>query len=251
MSRRRCLVFDWNGTLIEDKDEKRLFKYLLEKQIIESLKTLRLGKYILLKRINKKLEKLYTNVYDSHTDFNVIETIFELYNKNVIRGISVGKIEKYIEEYAKEAYKRLDKRILIPLQYRYENKQFSDLIYIISSGYDYGIKTILEKANYNLIFDFIIANKLIHNKYESKTFSLEILENKLDVLKDLLEKNSISASNTAYIGDSALDLECLRFVGYPIVSYFADADFKEFCRDTIKATILELPQDFTDFLDSF
>ena len=251
MSRRKCLVFDWNGTLIEDKDEKRLFKYLLEKQILESLKTFKMGKYILLKRINKKLEKLYANVYDSHTDFSVIETVFDLYNKNVLNKMSIDKIEKYIEEYAEEACNRLDKRIFIPLRSKYNNKHLADITCIISSGYDNGIKTILQKASYNYMFDFIVANKLIDNIDGSKYFSLEILDNKLSILKYLLYQNAIPVSNAAYIGDSVLDVECLKFVGYPIVSYFADADFKEFCRDTIRATILELPQDFAEFLDFF
>lgn len=56
---------------------------------------------------------------------------------------------------------------------------------------------------------------------------LQGVDNKLFLLKELLGRDGIKPEAAAYVGDDINDLECLRFVGFPITVADACSDCKK------------------------
>ncbi len=60
-----------------------------------------------------------------------------------------------------------------------------------------------------------IAIDILKEKFPS----IDIFQNerkKINILKELLHKNSITKENTIYIGDDINDIECLQYVSHPL-----------------------------------
>ena len=57
--------------------------------------------------------------------------------------------------------------------------------------------------------------------------TFESIRKKIDVLKNLLEKYSISPENTMYFGDDINDLECLNYCGTPVTVANAHDNVKQ------------------------
>lgn len=55
------------------------------------------------------------------------------------------------------------------------------------------------------------AIELFAQKFKLKEIHMDI-RNKLEVLKDILERNNLSKEEVIYIGDDVNDIECLNFV---------------------------------------
>lgn len=91
-----------------------------------------------------------------------------------------------------------------------------------------GIAIILKK---NINFAVLSGEKsaaidVIKEKFPKiDTFQNE--RNKINILKSLIEKYSITPENVIYLGDDINDLECLNYVGYPVSVPEAHVQIKE------------------------
>ena len=68
------------------------------------------------------------------------------------------------------------------------------------------------------------------DEVQKKFPMIEIFQNerkKLDVLKKLIEKYGLSPENTLYMGDDINDIECLKYVKYPVTVNNAHNSVKE------------------------
>jgi len=241
-----AIICDWNGTLIKDKYEDEFFKELFKKIIFTYPNFLNILKWHEFWKTKIECEKLYKLVEQKggSEPQNEINSILDLLNKNIIRNTSISLIEKFIEEYSTKAYKRLDERILRPLK-KIQNKKV--ILGIISSGCFSGIKRTLEKGGY--YFNFIIANDFEKENNKIKKFSLKVFRNKKEILKNIFEEKNINKNKTMYIGDDWQDEGCFEEVGFPVISFLANEDFKEKISKRINLFIPKSERDFEKYLE--
>jgi phosphoserine phosphatase len=165
-------------------------------------------------------------------------------NQTVINGLPGKVLERYLPTYAVGAKYRLDQRLLRPL--KKVREQHGLLLGIISSGCDIAIMQTLKAAGYP--FDFVKANCFHQNGSRVEAFTLEIYDNKSEVLKTVLAEREIESSSVMYIGDDWQDQECLRAVRFPVVSFFAHPDTRICLKKELNVYAPETEENFEQYL---
>ena len=220
----KLIICDWNRTLFEDRFEEVLFKIIFKDRVLDSIRRFDIRKLSILAKTRKECNILFGKArHDESHKYTLIRQIIDQLNNNVIKGLKVSDLRRITSKYTAGAVARLDKRILDPLKTTIDRSHIK--VGILSSGYYDGISEILFKAGIKP--DFIIANNFIIKNGVVEVFQLDILLNKLSVLKEVLAKHNIDLSETMYIGDDWQDEECFKSVGYPMVSFFADEHCKK------------------------
>ncbi|MCL0065991.1 MG2 domain-containing protein, partial [Dehalococcoidia bacterium] len=155
-----------------------------------------------------------------------LETVKQMHHicNRVIQGVEIDSITRRVNLYASHASRRLDGRILRPIE---EMHRRGGQAGILSVGYGYGIARILSAGGYGEVFDFIEANGLQTNG--SRVSEVSFRTGKSSWLTELLSRLSVPPDKAIYIGDARPDEPCFEIVGYPVVSFLATDDFKQHC----------------------
>jgi phosphoglycolate phosphatase-like HAD superfamily hydrolase len=240
-----AIICDWNGTIIEDRDEKPLLESIAVDVFKASIPRYPFRMAHIL-RARRELQALYTGKRrDAEFDF-VIE-MFRIYNERIVRGLPVGLIHRAVEAYAHrwETQQKLDRRVLRPID---KCHQMGKLTGVLSAGYAYGIQSVLEAAGYDKCFDFYEANSLTEKNGRVTGFELGIYRNKQRQLLEILSRNKMDARRVAYLGDSDGDAGCFEIAGYPIVAFLTPVELKERYAAEYKAFVPEDEADLAGYL---
>ena len=107
---------------------------------------------------------------------------------------------------------------------------------------------ILKAAGYYDSFDFLLANPLETDGRRVTGFKLNILRNKAEVLRKLLEERQLEADRVVYLGDKVDDAGCFEIAGYPVVSFLAPDSLKEQFARQYGAFVPQDEGDLADYL---
>jgi len=239
------IICDWNGTLIEYRDERPVLENTARDMFKASFPfhPFRMARIL---KARKELEELYRKGGgDAETDFT--RELFRIYNERIIKGVPVPVILRSIERYARkrQTQAKLEYRVLRPIR---ECHQAGKTTGIFSAGYGQGIERILAAAGYAECFDFIEADKLKENKGKAIEFGLNIYKKKPPLLLKLLQEKNIDARRVAYLGDSEDDEGCFEIVGYPVVAFLAPDEIKQKFARKYKAFVPKDEKDLADYL---
>jgi len=256
MAKLKSVVSDWNGTLIKDKDEAPIFKGLgiaILKAAANPFHPIR--KYpqcrvFHLLKVKQKLESIYKGK-KSDEESDSVKEMYRMFNEDVIKGLPVKYIQRFIDEYAGiyNTQRMLDRHIFHPLTIK---RNSLDKVGILSTGYDYGITKITSASLYlrtGLYFDFIIGNPLEHNNGTAIGFSLANYKRKHETLEKFFREGKLEQGACSYIGDSIEDEGCLSLVHYPIISFFATTEFKQYASSKLNAFVPENEHDLLNYLE--
>jgi len=240
------IICDWNGTLIEYRDERPVLDNTARAIFKASFPfhPLRMARIL---KARRKLEELYrAGGRDAESDF--IRELFRIYNERIIKGVPISWVLRSIEDYAHkpQTQAKLEYRVLRPIK---ECHQAGKATGIFSAGYRHGIERILAAAGYAESFDFIEADKLKENKGKAIEFGLNIYKKKPPLLLKLLQDKNIDDSRVAYLGDSEDDEGCFEIVGYPVVAFLAPDELKQRFARKYKAFVPKDEKDLTDYLN--
>jgi phosphoserine phosphatase len=229
-----AIICDWNGTLIEYRDEKPVLENTARDVFWASF-PFHPFKMMRILRARTELENLYLRAQRGN-EFDFIREMFKVYNEQIINGVPVSVILHSIERYARkpETQAKLDHRVLRPVR---ECHQRGKTTGVFSAGYSHGIGRILAAAGYDRDFDFIEADVLKQNSGKATGFGLDIYKNKAPLLEKLLKERNLDAKRTAYIGDSEDDEGCFEMVKYPVVAFLAPEELKQRFAAKFKALI--------------
>ena len=239
------IICDWNGTLIEYRDERPLLENIAVDVFKASIPfhPFRLARIL---KARRELEALYTEARRD-VDFDFIREMFRIYNKRIISGVPVTLIHRSVDKYAKkhETQAKLDLRILKPVK---ELHQAGKTTGIFSAGYKYGIERIISVAGCAQYFDFCEADYLTESKDRAIEFGLNIYKRKPPLLLKLLNDRNIDANRVAYIGDSEDDEGCFEIVKYPVLSFLAPDELKQRYARKYRAFVPKEEKDLSDYL---
>ena len=156
----KAIICDWNGTLIEYRDERPILESIAV-DIFKSSLPFHPKRMARILNAKKELESLHDAIYNEH-GLDFVTEIFRVYNGRIIKDVPVPIIERAVERYARKnkTRKKLDYKILRPVKKAHEEGKITG---IFSAGYGFGIETILIAAGYHHVFDFFEADKLKHN----------------------------------------------------------------------------------------
>ena len=239
------IISDWNGTLIEYRDERPVLENTARDMFRASIPfhPFRMARIL---KARRGLEALYrSGNHNAETDF--IRELFRIYNNRIIRGVPISWVLRSIEDYARKplTQDKLEHRVLRPIR---ECHKAGKTTGIFSAGYGHGIERILAVAGYAECFDFIEADKLKENGGKAIEFGLNIYKRKAPLLLKLLKDRNIDASKVAYLGDNEDEEGCFEMVGYPVAAFLATDELKEKFARKYKAFIPKDEKDLTDFL---
>jgi phosphoglycolate phosphatase-like HAD superfamily hydrolase len=240
-----AIICDWNGTIIEYRDEKPILESIATDLFKASIPFHPFRMFRILKA-RGELEKLYRERW-REAEFDFIREMFKIYNKRIISGLPTSFICRSVDKYAKrqQTQAKLDHRVLRPIK---ECHQGGKTTGIFSAGYKYGIQRILTVAGYKEHFDFCEADHLKEEGGRAIEFELNIYKNKPRLLLELLRDRSMDESRVAYVGDSEDDEGCFEIVRYPVVAFLAAEDIKERYAQKYKAFI---PKDEKELANYF
>jgi phosphoglycolate phosphatase-like HAD superfamily hydrolase len=238
------VICDWNGTLIEYRNEGPLFDYIATALFRASVPfhPLRMARILRTRRILANLEQDHDS---DHISF--VRELFQVYNEGIIRGTPVSLLHIFVDHHARRArtQTRLDYRVLNPIRGYHEAGHTTG---ILSAGYRYGIERILAVAGLGGHFDFCVADRLDQNGGKAIGFKLELYARKHEFLLDLLNERGLDPRAVAYIGDSEDDEGCFQVVGYPIVSFLAPEPLKARFAAEYSAFVPSSERDLSSFL---
>ncbi|MEE8470487.1 MAG: HAD family hydrolase [Dehalococcoidia bacterium] len=245
----RCdaVLCDWNGTLIDYRDERPLL-YSIAVDVFKAsvpFYPLRMARIL---KARRELEALYLEGRRDD-EFDFVRGMFGIYNEKIIRGLPVSLIHSSVDRYARkeQTQDKLDHRVLRTIRKCHRAGMITG---IFSAGYRYGIERILAVAGHNEYFDFFEADYLKEDSGKAVGFGLNIYKNKPELLRKLLDERNMDAAGVAYIGDSEDDQGCFKIVGYPVVAFFATEEVKERCARESQAFVPKDEGDLTDYLTS-
>lgn len=240
----RAVICDWNRTLFGDEYEIEFFLGLAKRAAMTSFAGLKLTQLYRLwkakKRCEARCQQLVLGAPIGIQRAALLEEIVNLMNQVLVRGLPNEVLNRYIPNYATEARKRLDQKLLRPL--KRVREEHGVLLGIISSGCDVAIKETLAADGYQ--FDFVRANYFQRDGDTLRAFKLEIFDNKLEVLKVALLERKIKLDNVMYIGDDWQDHECLQAVRFPIISFLARAEVRADFQRTLNAFVPNTEEEF-------
>ena len=239
------VISDWNGTLIEYRNEGPLFHYLGTELFRASLPR----HPIWMARILRTRRRL-SNLHQSRSGDPVtyVRELFRVYNNGIIRGAPVSLVHLIVDQHARSptTQSKLDHRVLRGVCACHEAGITTG---ILSAGYKYGIESILAAAGYDRHFDFCVADRLAQKDGKAIGFKLELYTRKHEFLLNLLRQRGLDPRAVAYIGDSEDDEGCFRAVGYPVVSFLAPERLKARFASEYKAFVPSSERDLSSFLD--
>ncbi|RLC93791.1 MAG: hypothetical protein DRI40_08320 [Chloroflexi bacterium] len=237
-----AIICDWNGTIIEDRDEKPILESIAV-DVFKASVPWHPARMARILKARRRLQALYKEKQrDAEFDF-VIE-MFRVYNDGVVRGLPVSLIHRAVQTYARkpETQAKLDHRLLRSVA---RCRQLVKLTGILSAGYEYGIKSILTAAGYANCFDFVEANQLREYSGKAFGFQLDIYTNKRQALLNLLSNMGLDANRVVYLGDSDGDAGCFQLVGRPVVAFLCPDDLKQKYAQSYAAFV---PRDEADLM---
>ncbi|MFH1087168.1 MAG: HAD family hydrolase [Chloroflexota bacterium] len=235
-----AIVCDWNGTLTRDRDERPLLESIAVDLFKASipLHPLRMARIL---KARRQLYALYTGRHQSADEDPVVQMV-RIYNESVVGGMPVSLIHRATGRYAgrQETQSGLEHRLLRPVSTCHDTGKTTG---ILSSGYGYGIRSILQAAGYSRAFDFCEANDFKERDGKAIGLDLIIYRNKSSVLLGLLRDKNINEKMLVYIGDSEDDAGCLEIAGHPVVAFLTPDGLKQKFAREYRAFV---PRDETD-----
>ncbi len=249
----RRAVFDWNGTVIRDPTEGKLWQYVGTQELGQSIthgnlsRTYRLGKAFM------KLMGLTAAYKRGEIGF---DRIYDVFNDAVLSDTPIGRVYEHLDVYAKkpETREKLDVRILMPLRDMTQAVHSS----ILSTGCAEGIKRAINELGKSSArttgfeaypFRSVVANHILPEG-EGCRFDLGMAngDGKARRLRAVLERDQPEMSGFLYMGDSADDEACMGYVrdmgGHVAASLFASEDFKQHVAREYNGHV---PEDMVDF----
>jgi hydroxymethylpyrimidine pyrophosphatase-like HAD family hydrolase len=241
------IICDWNGTLIEYRDEKPVLENTA-RDVFKAAFPFHPFKMMRILRARRELERLYQRAQRGN-EFDYIREMFKVYNEQIIKGTSVTTILRSIERYASkpQTQAKLDHKVLRPVGERHQAGKTAG---IFSAGYGHGIERILAVAGYDKDFDFIEADILKQNGGKAIGFGLDIYKKKPPLLQKLLQARNIDVGKVAYLGDNEDEAGCFEMVKYPIVAFMAPDELKQKFARTYKAFVPKDEKELASYLKS-
>jgi phosphoglycolate phosphatase-like HAD superfamily hydrolase len=240
-----ALISDWNGTLIEYRNEVPI----LESVAIDAFRASIPFHPLRVLRILKARGQLQALRRQGRpeTDFDFVKEMFRVFNQMVISGLPISLIRDSFEKYANspETQSKLDLRLLRLIKEFHEAGKTTG---ILSAGYHYGIERVLTVAGYRQCFDFFEADEFRGENGRVIEFGLNIYRNKPKLLLRLLAERHLEASRVAYIGDSEDDEGCFEIVGHPLVAFLAPSEFKDRCAQKYQAFVPDSESSLINYL---
>ena len=240
------IICDWNGTVIQYRDESPILKSIAVDVFRASIpfRPLRLARIL---KARGELEALYREGHRG-TEFDFVREMFRIYNGRIINGVPVSLIRRSVHKYAnrQQTQDKLEHRVLRPIKERHRAGKTTG---IFSAGYKYGIEMILTVAGHNRYFDFCEADHLSEDGGRAIGFGLNIYKRKPRLLLQLLRDRGVDASRVAYLGDSEDDEGCFEIVGYPVLAFLAPEELKERCARKYKAFVPKDEKDLANYLN--
>jgi len=232
-----AIICDWNGTVIEYRDEKPILESIATDLFKASI-PFHPFRMVRILKARGELETLYREGR-REAEFDFVREMFRIYNERIINGLLVSFIHRSVDKYAKrqQTQAKLDHRVLRSIK---ECHQGGKTTGIFSAGYKYGIERILTVAGYRENFDLCEADNLEEEGGRAIEFELNIYKNKPRLLLELLRGRNMDESRVAYVGDSEDDEGCFEMVRYPVVAFLAAEELKERYAQKYKAFV---PQD--------
>jgi len=240
-----AIICDWNGTVIEYRDEKPMLESIATDLFKASI-PFHPFRMVRILKARGELETLYREGR-RQAEFDFVEEMFRIYNERIINGLPVSFVCRSVDKYAnrQQTQAKLDHRVLRPIKERHQGGKTTG---IFSAGYKYGIERILTVAGYNEYFDFCEADHLEEEGVRAIEFGLNIYKNKPRLLLKLLKDRNMDESRVAYVGDSEDDEGCFEMVRYPVVAFLAAEELKERYAQKYKAFV---PKDEKDLANYF
>ena len=239
------VIADWNGTLVEYKDERPL----LENTARDVFKASFPWHPLRTARILSAREELRTldsnGVRKGDSDF--IRELFRIYNERIIEEVPLPVILRSVEQYAHspQTQNKLEYRALRPIRACHKAGKLTG---IFSAGYGHGIERILTAAGYVHDFDFIEADVLAQKDGKAIGFGLNLYQRKPEYLQKLLSAKNLDPRKVAYMADTEDEAGCFEIAGYPIVAFTATDELKEKFARKYKAFVPKDEKDLADFL---
>ena len=266
----RAVYLDWNRTVLQDPDEKPLFGRIAKNLLVESLyptgrvrKEHRKCRFFGLLRDIRRMKGLYEKVVaDGGLEDDAIRAVYEEFNRCIADGMPLWFLRNCINEYAQDAAKRLDRRVLDEMKAARSHGQNSVRAVIIgpSSAYEGGIRQVLSASGDAGVVDRYIANQMekTEDGTRLKGFRLDVLdpESKKTALEADIQMRGLEPKEVGYMGDNYRDASILHFLaehhGLPMVSLMATDDFKQEMAKTYDShvVVLEKPSDIRSALRS-
>ena len=240
-----AIICDWNGTIIEYRDEKPILKSIAIGFFKDAIPFHPL-RIVRILRAQQELERLYRE-RRREGDFDFVREMFRVFNEKIVGGVPVSVVCRSVDRYAAEpqTQAKLDHRILRPIG---EAHQAGKVTGIFSAGYRYGIERILTVAGFHQDFDFYEADDLKQENGRVVKFALNIYKNKPRLLTDLLRRRNMDANRVAYLGDSEDDEGCFEIVKYPIVPFLASEEVKQRYVQEYQAFVPDSEKDLSDYI---
>jgi phosphoserine phosphatase len=238
------IISDWNGTLIEYRNESPLFEFVATGLFWASvpLHPLRMARIL---RTQKRLSNLGHDHDGDHV--SLVRKQFQVYNEGIIKGTPVSLLHIIVDQHARSVrtQSKLDYRVLNPIRACHEAGRTTG---ILSAGYRYGIERILAVAGLGSHFDFCVADRLDQKDGNAIGFKLDLYTRKHEFLLHVLAERGLDPRAVAYIGDSEDDEGCFQAVGYPVVSFLALERLKARFAKEYNAFVPSSERDLSSFL---
>ncbi len=247
----KAIISDWNGTLIGYPSDEPLHKkiaYAIANDLKSQLFKGEFWKIVDIIKLVRTRGKLKRGLCEFREGKKHLQDIYDIFNDGVLKGKSVKYITDIIDGFAKEFAKKLDNRVLRPIQAVHKEGASTG---ILSASFDYSISKTLNEAGYAEVFDDIVSNKLLVNDGKVLGITLDIYEKKAEFLQsEFFEKRGLRENDTLYLGDTIDDEPIAELLapGNFIVPFFAPDEFKERLASKHKAFVPETEQDLLRYL---
>lgn len=243
----KAIICDWNRTLFPDEYEEGFFGGLCRRAFARSLLRGEVRRTI---RLVDLAQKCYRLLYKARKDRartpTYVALVTALMNRYALRGLPASFVEHYVESYARRASRRLDHRLLDPIDEVRRHRGVR--VGILSSGCHSGIRRTLELAGHEV--DFILANEFVYRDGEVDHFRITVMRNKLPLLERALRELEVTPEQTLYVGDSLQDEQCFQRVAYPVTSFWTRPEERERFRAGCGAFCPASEDDFRRYLHS-
>lgn len=231
----KAIVSNWNGTVFQyptDEVQNKMLAYAaLEgaKQAILKGRfrgAIDIAKVLLAERAVKRgLEKYRRRQIN-------IPQVYEPFNRGVLDGRTVGFVNGVVDQYARESVDKVDERVLRPIRVAHDRGKKTG---ILSASYDYSIRKILQEADFEDVFDNIVANTLETEGDDVIGMTLKIYDRRVETLRfEFINNPSMVAQGftdkeTVYFGGSEDDepIAPILAPGNFVVPFFASNGFKQ------------------------
>jgi len=260
----KVAVCDWNGSLVEYRDEKPVLEYLALGLLTRSLPFFAVKKLLKnkpeqlemaeeihrtlgfglrfhplvarrLAQAKEELETLYERGEDSK-DSDFAREMLRIYNERVIRGVPMDVVDDLINTFASNrGIKQLNYDIIFA-HWNARNSGWIKRSGILSTGYKGGIKAVLFCRGHSHHFDFIGANDMAQDERGRATgIRFGIWDDKGYHFRRFFEDGYpleiATPDECVYIGDGPGDEQCFERAGYRVLSQYADPEFRKHFED--------------------